>query len=200
MKGGTKKHCRKNGRFVSCKKAKGMKRVKKTRCRKGGRFVSCKKRGRGMRKKKKTVKKRKCRNKGRFVKCDTDGRGFTDVFSALLGISQAKRKPPFIAVGRDREAMDLEEAKQKQLAVERKNEMAMEPTNVEFKKRTAEEYERTSYINDEGETAQKIIAETELPVQRHSSYEMGDADLERSVTRVNTTAGPNETTQLIPNK
>jgi len=135
MKRGTRKQCRKNGRFVSCKKAKGIKRGKKTRCRKNGRFVICKnKRGTG--KNKKTIKKPICRNNGPFTKCDNEGNDVKDVVSALLGITQAKRQPQFVAVGK-----------------------AMEPPKIELKKPTETEYDRKRF-NNEGKDVQNMFEET----------------------------------------
>lgn len=183
---GTRKQCRKNGRFVGCKKKRtagkkrgnaGKKRsktVSKRRCRSKGRFVNCKQN--------KTRKSRLCRKKGRFVKCSdvgTDGGGFKEIASALLGINRSKQVP-FVATKKEHDEAVADEEKQKM-------EMArLSNRSVEFQNENAEEnFTMETAINVQGReqiaAAEGTPAEG-TPAERVNSYE----DME-----------PNELTSLI---
>lgn len=162
---GTRKPCRKNGRFVSCKKKRisnaGKKRsktVSKRRCRSKGRFVKCKQN--------KTKKRRVCRKKGRFVKCsddNTDGGGIKEIASALLGINRSKQVP-FIASEKEHgEAVENE----------RKNKMEMarlSNRSVEFPDENAEEnFAMETAVNVQGR--EQIAEAAGTPAERVNSYE-----------------------------
>lgn len=160
---GTRKQCRKNGRFVSCKKKRtaGKKRsktVSKRRCRSKGRFVNCKQN--------KTKKRRMCRKKGRFVKCsdsNTDGGGLKEIASALLGINRSKQVP-FVASEKEHREEVADKEKQKM-------EMArLSNRSVEFQNENAEEnFTMETAINVQGR--EQIAAAEGTPAERVNSYE-----------------------------